>query len=66
MSVAKVVELVGSSNKSFLDAVDTAIQRASKTVRGIRGVDVVGQKAIVKSGKVTEYRVNLKISFAVE
>ncbi|MBO0889082.1 dodecin domain-containing protein, partial [Candidatus Bathyarchaeota archaeon] len=52
MSVAKVVELVGSSNRSFQDAVDTAIQRASKTVRGIRGVDVVGQKAIVKSGKV--------------
>jgi dodecin len=66
MSVAKVVELVGSSNKSFQDAVDTAIQRASKTVRNIRGVDVVGQKAIVKSGKVTEYRVNLKLSFAVE
>lgn len=66
MSVAKVIELVGSSNKSFQDAVDTAIQLASKTVRGIRGVDVVGQKAMAKSGKVTEYKANLKVSFAVE
>jgi dodecin len=63
MSVAKIVKLVGSSNTSFQDAVDTAILRASKTIGGIRGVDVVSQKAIVKSGNVAEHRV---FSFALE
>ena len=43
-----------------------AVRRSSRTVKNIRGVDVVGQKAIVKDGKVTEYRVNLKLSFGVE
>ncbi|MFQ6020663.1 MAG: dodecin family protein [Candidatus Aenigmatarchaeota archaeon] len=66
MSVAKIVELVGSSDKSWEDAVNEAIKRASRTIRNIRGVDVIGQKAVVKDGKIIEYRVNVKISFGVE
>ncbi len=66
MPVGKVVELVGTSERGFEDAINEAVRRSSKSIRNIRGVDVVGQKAIVKNGKVVEYRVNLKLSFGVE
>ncbi len=66
MPVAKIIELVGTSSRGFEDAINEAVRRSSKTVKNIRGVDVVGQKAMVKDGKVTEYRVNLKLSFGVE
>jgi len=42
------------------------LKRASKTIRHIRGIDVIGQKAVVKNGKIVEYRVILKLSFGVE
>jgi flavin-binding protein dodecin len=66
MSVAKIIELVGSSDKSFEDAVKHAITAASKTVRGIRGADVKGMTVKIKDGKIIEYRANVKISFGVE
>jgi len=58
--------LVGSSKKSWEDAIKEALKRASKTIRNIKGLDVVGQKAIIKNGKIIEYRVVLKLSFGVE
>ena len=66
MPVGKVIELVGTSDRGFEDAINEAVRRSSKSIRNIRGVDVVGQKAIVRNGKVVEYRVNLKLSFGVE
>ncbi len=66
MPVGKIIELVGTSSRGFEDAINEAVRRSSKTIKNIRGVDVVGQKAIVRDGKVTEYRVNLKLSFGVE
>lgn len=66
MSVVKVVELVGSSGINWQDAVDNAIERAAKTIRNIRGVDVLGWTGKVKNGKIIEYRANVKISFLVE
>ncbi|MHA1865451.1 MAG: dodecin family protein [Candidatus Heimdallarchaeaceae archaeon] len=66
ISVAKIIEVVGSSEKSWEDAINQALKRASKTVRNIRGVDVIGQKGIVKNGEIVEYRVVLKLSFGVE
>jgi dodecin len=66
MPVGKIIELVGTSNRGFEDAINEAVRRSSRTVKNIRGVDVVGQKALVKDGKVIEYRVNLKLSFGVE
>ncbi len=57
---------MGTSDRGFEDAINEAVRRSSKSIRNIRGVDVVGQKAIVKNGKVVEYRVNLKLSFGVE
>ncbi len=66
MSVVKVIELVGSSDKSWQDAVDNAVRRAAKTVRNIRGVDVLGWTGKVDGDKIVEYRADVKISFVVE
>ena len=66
MSVVKIVELVGCSDRSWQDAVDNAVRRAAKTIRNIRGVDVLGWTGKVKDGKIVEYRANVKISFIVE
>lgn len=62
----KIIEIIGNSSKSFEDAIKDGITRTSKTVRGITGVDVIGQTAVVDNGKVTEFRVNMKIAFKVE
>ena len=64
--VVKIVELVGVSPKNFEDAVGQAVKRASKTVKNISGVDLIGQSARVEGGKVVEYRANVKIAFVVE
>jgi len=66
MPVGKIIELVGTSSRGFEDAINEAVRRSSKTAKNIRGVDIVAQKALVKDGKVIEYRVNLKLSFGVE
>jgi hypothetical protein len=66
ISVAKIIEVVGTSEKSWEDAISQALKRASKTIRNIRGIDVLSQKGIVKNGKIIEYRVVLKLSFGVE
>ena len=57
MPVAKVVELVGSSKKNCEEGISEAVARVGKTIRNVTGLDVVGQKAIVKNGKIVEYRV---------
>ena len=66
MAVIKVLELVGTSSKSWSDAAKSAVEEASKTVRGITGVDVVNSTAQVKDGKITEYHVTVKIAFEIE
>lgn len=66
MSVAKIIELVGSSDKNWQDAVDNAVKRAARTIRDIHGVDVLGWTGKVEGGKIVEYRANVKISFVVE
>jgi len=66
VSVVKIIELVGTSDKSWQDAVENAVRRASRTVRNIRGVDVLGWTGRVEGGKIIEYRANVKVSFVVE
>ncbi|WP_336987196.1 dodecin family protein [Altererythrobacter aquiaggeris] len=65
MSVAKVTEIIASSNKSIEDAVREGVRRASKTINGIQGVWVKDTKATVSDGEVTEWRCTLKITFVV-
>ncbi|OGY41061.1 MAG: hypothetical protein A2Y82_01450 [Candidatus Buchananbacteria bacterium RBG_13_36_9] len=62
----KIVELIGNSPKSFEDAIADGVKRAGQTIRGISGVDVIGQTAVVEDNKIVEYRVNMKVAFKVE
>ena len=65
MAIAKVVEVNSSSNKSFEDAIQTGIQKVTETVKNVQGAWINEQKVVIKENKITEYRVNLKISFLV-
>lgn len=65
MAVVKVIELVGTSNKSWQEAIENAVERAAKTIRDIQGVDVLGWTGKVKGDKIVEYRADVKISFLV-
>ena len=64
--VIKVIELIGVSKKSFDDAFQEGVKRATKTLRNVTGIDVIGQTATIEKGKVVEYRVNMKVAFVVE
>ena len=66
MAVLKVIEVMASSATSWEDATAQAVAEASKTLKGIRSVYIKDQSAVVADGKITEYRVNLKVSFSVE
>jgi flavin-binding protein dodecin len=66
MSVAKINEITATSKKSFEDAIDSGIKRASKTLRGIQTAWVADQEVYVKSGKITEYRVRLKLTLLLD
>ncbi len=64
--VLKVIELMASSEKSWEDATRTAVEKASKSVKNIKSAWVKDQTVIVKNNKVTEFRVNVKVSFTVD
>jgi flavin-binding protein dodecin len=66
MSVAKISEITSTSKASFDDAIADGIKRASKTIRGITGAWVADQEVTVKSGKVVEYKVRLKLTFVLD
>lgn len=66
MSIAKISEITATSKKSFDDAIQSGIKRAHKTIRGITGAWVADQEVAVKGGKVTEYKVRLKLTFVLE
>ena len=65
MSVLKVIEILASSPVSWEDAAASAVKTAAKTVKEIRSVHVKNQSAVVVKNKITEYRVNVKITFEV-
>jgi len=65
MAVLKVIEVLSNSNESWEDATNNAVREAAKSVKNIRSVYVNEQSAIVDGDKVTEYRVNVKITFEV-
>jgi dodecin len=66
MSVAKVTEVIASSPESFDDAVQKGIKRASKTLENVRSAWVKDLKVVVEKGKITEYRVTMKVSFVLK
>ena len=66
LSVAKVVELIGSSPASWEEAVKNAVEAAGHSIRNIKGVDVKRWTAKVENNKIVEYRAVVKIAFIVE
>ncbi len=65
MAVLKVIEVLSNSSKSWEDATKKAVKHASKSVKNIRSVYVQDQSASVTNGEVTDFRVNLKITFEI-
>ncbi len=66
-SIAKVIEITASSNKSIDDAVQSGLKKVAKTVKGIKGAWVNDIKVVTSDdGKVLEWRINLRISFVVD
>ena len=66
MAVARVTEVVSSSTKSWEDAALEGFKRASKTLRGITGFEVVKQTAHVEKNKIVEFRVTMRVIFVLE
>jgi dodecin len=66
--VAKIIEIVGSSGKSWQDAAQAALNEAKKTIHGITGVEVGDMTAKVdpNNGNIMEYHTAVKIAFGVE
>lgn len=65
MSVHKVIEVLAQSNESWEDAARKAVAEASETVKNIKSVYIKDMQGIVTDGEISEYRVNVKITFAV-
>jgi flavin-binding protein dodecin len=66
MSVAKVTEIIASSKKSFEDAVRVGVARADKTLKNVKGAWIESQKVIIEKGKITEYRVTMRVTFVLK
>lgn len=66
MSVAKIVEITAGSPKSFEDAIETGMKKAAETLDDVKGAWVAQQKVVVEGGKITEYRVDLKVTFVLK
>ncbi|MGC9778283.1 MAG: dodecin domain-containing protein [Candidatus Heimdallarchaeota archaeon] len=64
--VIKVIEVIGSSDKSWEDAAINAVEQAAKTVKHLIGVDVVNFTASVKDGKIIKYKACCKLAFEVK
>jgi flavin-binding protein dodecin len=65
-SVYKVIELIGTSTKSWNEAAKAAVERAAETLRDLRIAEVIAQDVVITDGKVEAYRVKVKVSFKYE
>ena len=66
MPVARITEIISSSKKSMDDAVKVGVRRASKTLKNVEGAWIADQSVAIKNGKITEYRVRLKVTFILK
>ena len=66
MSVARVTEITAASTKSFDDAVHIGMERANKTLKNVRGAWIRDHKIRVEKGKITQYRVTMKVTFILQ
>ncbi len=66
MSIARVTEITASSTKSFDDAVQQGLSRASKTLENVKGAWIQDQEVVADDGKIKEYRVHMKVTFVLK
>ena len=66
MAVARVTEISSTSPKSFEDAIQEGVARATKTLRNVRSAWVKEQRIDIENGKITEYQVNLLVTFVLD
>jgi flavin-binding protein dodecin len=66
MSIAKVSEISATSAKSFEDAIQQGLARASKTLRNVRSAWIKEQHVRLEKGKVSEYQVNMMVTFVLD
>jgi flavin-binding protein dodecin len=66
VSVIKTIDLVGVSSESWRDAASQALAEASKTLRGIEGMEVLDTSAVVEGDKIKEYQTHVRIKFRIE
>lgn len=66
MSVIKVIEVLAESSKSWEDAANVALLKANESLHGIKSIYIQDFEATVEDGKMVKYRVNAKISFALD
>jgi dodecin len=66
MSIARVTELSAISEQSFEDAIDQAVARATRTLRGVQGAWVKDMNVMIEDGNITGYKVNVEITFELE
>lgn len=66
MSIAKVTEITAASQRGFEDAIQKGITRAAQTIRGMQSAWVNEQSVVIENDRVTEWRVNLKITFVLD
>lgn len=62
----KIVEVIGVSEKSFENAVEQAVKKASKTIEGINGAEILKFSVRINDGKISQYRANVKLAFPVK
>ena len=66
MAIMKSEQILTESSKSFEDAIQVAVTRFSKTVRGLKSANVNNMSTVIKNGKIAKYRVNLQMTFEVD
>ncbi len=66
MKILKVIEVLASSEKGWDDAAQNAVKIASKSVRGIKSINIQNMSALVEGKKIVEYRINAKLSFEID
>jgi len=66
MAIMKVIEILSNSKVSWEDATSKGVEKAAKSIKNIKSAYVQSQSVTVEDGKVDEYRVNLKVTFAVK
>lgn len=66
MTIAKIIEISSDSTASFQDAIESGIKRAERTVKNVKGAWISEQKLTIDNGKITNYRVIMRVSFVID